>query len=635
MTLSRRRVGFVLVVLGSILIAAWVIHVGLTIRSLQEDVNQLRAVAAKSDIAAACQILGRTEDDVRALQSETGVLIALAPLFRWMPSVGNDLDAVPHLVTAANPLMDAGSTLCDAFSRSGVRDLSLVTVARALADNPSNLQQAAAAVAKAERGMSPVQSDALSPLLSSRIATVQRLLPLGRGGLELAGQMSWLAGFDRPRTYLLVALNEDELRPGGGFISGVGQVQVDAGRVTAMVFRDSYAVDDFTKPYPVPPEPLTALQGIDQWVFRDANWSPDFPTAARQAIELYRPSGALAPIDGVIAVDQRAFQELVGAVGPLQLPDVPEPVTGANAISYMRRSWAPSDGNVTGDWWLKRKSFMGPLAEAMRGRIETGAFDKMALAQTLLRLLEGKHIQVFVNQPDAAAVLHAQGWDGSLARPIGDYLMVVDANLGYNKVNANVRQSLTYHVDLRASPPRGEISLVYTNTTSIAYPCVPEIRYDPVYDQMANRCYWDYVRVLVPFTTRLDEATRIPVAASALWRKTEDSGVVTTRPLSESNLLSLEAIMVLPTTSSQTRRYTLTLGDSIVQWDGNIGTYRLQIQKQAGTSAYPVVVSVDLPEAAALLEAQPWPAAIQDRTMMFQFSLDRDYSILLRFERRR
>ncbi len=41
--------------------------------------------------------------------------------------------------------------------------------------------------------------------------------------------------------------------------------------------------------------------GIDLWVFRDSNWSPDFPTAARQAVALYRP-GQPVSVDGVVAL---------------------------------------------------------------------------------------------------------------------------------------------------------------------------------------------------------------------------------------------------------------------------------------------------------------------------------------------
>ncbi|MCI0475639.1 MAG: DUF4012 domain-containing protein [Anaerolineales bacterium] len=630
--ITWRRIGSLIIVLGLLILSAWIVRLAWSAQSLKIHFDQVRETAKQADLAPTCEALWALQNDVTDLRRDAGGLIALAPLFRWLPVVGNDLDAAPRLLAAGDDLAEAGSLVCESFARSGVREVSLGGVMRVFADNQAIVQQAAARATRAEQTLSSISSDALSPLLSSRVQTLQRAMPLLRAGLQLATLAPHLGGFDQPRTYLVLGLNEDELRPGGGFITGVGEVRVEAGRLSAMVFRDSYAADDFSKPYPEPPEPLYRLLGVEQWVLRDSNWSPDFPTAARQALALYRSGTPTPTMDGVIAFDQLALQELIGAVGPIRVPDSNEPITRANVVAYMRHAWAPSDGKFTGAWWLKRKSFMGTLADAARQRIETGAFDKIALAETTMRLLEGKHIQIFVDRPEAAAILRDQKWDGALEPSAGDYLMIVDANLGYNKVNARVRQSATYNVDLRAQPPRAELTLVYTNTATTNVPCVPEARYDPVYEQMANRCYWDYVRVFVPASSRLDDATRIPLPANALWRKTADSGAVIARP--DGALQSFEATMILPTAQSQTRRYAWTLADHIVQREGNFARYDLYWQKQAGIPGYPVTLTVRLPLGYALIEAQPRPTTFEAGVPVFRFTLDRDQNIRLRLERR-
>ena len=219
----------------------------------------------------------------------------------------------------------------------------------------------------------------LSYSLASRAPLIDGALPLVQAGLSGAPLAPDLLGQDRPRTYLVLALNEDELRPGGGFISGAGEVQVQAGRVISMTFQDSYQADDYSLPYPDPPDPLRRYLGVDLWVFRDSNWSPDFPTAVKQALELYRPKHPVN-VDGVIALDQHAVQALVGAVGPLTVPGATEPVSGDNVLAYIRRAWGPADGNLGGDWWAKRKSFMGPLAAAAMQRLQSGQVDWKALA---------------------------------------------------------------------------------------------------------------------------------------------------------------------------------------------------------------------------------------------------------------
>ena len=44
-------------------------------------------------------------------------------------------------------------------------------------------------------------------------------------------------------------------------LSGVGEVRLEAGQLVTMTFRDSYAVDDFTQPYPALPEPMQRFMG--------------------------------------------------------------------------------------------------------------------------------------------------------------------------------------------------------------------------------------------------------------------------------------------------------------------------------------------------------------------------------------
>ena len=56
--------------------------------------------------------------------------------------------------------------------------------------------------------------------------------------------------------------------------------------------------------------PMRDYMGIDLWVFRDSNWSPDFPVAARQAISLYTQTRG-GTIDGVVALNQQVVEALL------------------------------------------------------------------------------------------------------------------------------------------------------------------------------------------------------------------------------------------------------------------------------------------------------------------------------------
>ena len=244
-----------------------------------------------------------------------------------------------------------------------------------------------------------------------QLALLETVLPLADEGLAWFEVVPALAGADAERTYLVLVLNEGELRPGGGFITGVGELRVKAGQIASMRFSDSYAVDDFTQPYPPAPAAFERFMNIDLMVFRDSNWSPDFPTAVRQGLELYRPDYPVT-VDGVVAVDQYATQQLIDVIGPLMLPGEDTPLTGAGLLDFIYATWSPEDGTFDRAWWETRKSIMAPLADAMLARIESGEIDWLKLVETGQRLLAEKHVQVYLADADARARLAARGGMG-------------------------------------------------------------------------------------------------------------------------------------------------------------------------------------------------------------------------------
>ena len=638
--LPARQIGWGLLVLGAILLLVWaalLASAGLSLRGHLSTAQALLQDPGKVDLPAACVLMQDLRRDVVTLRDEAGGLAGLAPALAWLPRYGGDLRAAPQLLAIADGLSETGAIGCAAFAEAvpvdgGSAMPSLEQAAQILSDNKQSFQAGLAATRRAQAAASQLDLATLSPGLAQKLALLDRGLPLAETGLSFAVDAPDLLGFTRPHTYLVLALNEDELRPGGGFITGAGEVRIEAGRVVTMTFRDSYAVDDFSLPYPDPPDALRRVMAIDLWVFRDSNWSPDFPTAARQAIELYRP-GYPVQVDGVVALDQHAVQALVGALGSIAVPGEKALVTGDNIIAFIHNAWAPEDGRLDRQWWAQRKSFMGPLAQAAFQRVQSGQVDWSALAQTVMGLLDEKHLLAYLDDTSAAAALAERGWDGALHQTAGDFLMVVDANLGYNKVNARVKQSLDYQVDLHATPPRVDLTLTYTHTGVSSRPCVPEVRYDVVYDQMMDRCYWDYLRLYVPQDTRLLDATRIPLPGDLIYSGEAQSGEVTVAPAAEGPWTELGVLNLLRPSAVQTRFFALALPDSVVQWQGDEGSYTLHVQKQPGTDGYPVALHVQLPEQSQLVSAAPSPVATAAGRVEFRLLLDRDRDVQIHWRK--
>ena len=267
-----------------------------------------------------------------------------------------------------------------------------------------------------------------------------------------------LMGVSGPRTYLIVAQNEDELRPTGGFISGAGLLRLNEGAVESLSFLSSDVVDDWqSKPYDLPPSPFQEFLGMDIFLFRDTNFWPDFPSSAERMMGSYSYGQDVA-LDGVIAVDQQFLRNLLEVAGPLSVSELATTVDAANVISELRAAWEPAADDT--DWIANRKSFMGPLAAALFQKLtsEPGSVDLVWLAQVMAEAAEQRHFQVYVRDPAAQNALLEAGWAGEHVNTVGqDFLLVTDTNMGFNKVNAAVARSIDYAVSLNGDGSVGSM----------------------------------------------------------------------------------------------------------------------------------------------------------------------------------
>ncbi len=554
------------------------------------DLQQLEGLAGEPSLAA----LPALQADLAALETHlVGARAAarpflwLAPAFGWLPQVGPTVRAGPPLLDMAVELAGGGRQAVDALAPmagllasrgQGGEDL-LARAVPMLASAQPSLAQADARLAAAEAARSAIRGP-LHPKLAPQLERLDRILPLARAGLQVAQVAPGLLGNDGPRSYLVLAQNNHELRATGGFISGVGFVRLERGQITDLKLGDSYAVDNFQQPHPAPPAALSEQMGAQLLVLRDSNWSPDFPTSAQVARALYQQDQGAAT-DGAIALDLEAVRLLVVALGPLDVPGMDGPVTADNVIEQMKQAWAaPSttEGTVVQgggtEWWLKRKDFMGDMVAAMMAKLQGGGdLNAVALARALLEMLDRRHLQIAVDEPTLADLLAKRGWDGGLRPPAsGDFLAVVDSNVGFNKVNAAVQQQIAYRAEQAAQGLTATLVMTYSHT---AQPlageelCDRSPRYGDSYDNLIRRCYWDYVRVYAPGGSELLES-------AGLDRIATERGERGTTVFAGSFLMRPGEV------------YTVTVHYRLPELSAT--PYRLMVRKQAGTLALPLHV---------------------------------------------
>ena len=589
MTLRKWLSRLLLALLGLLLIwLAWsAARTALAAREALADLRQLEALAVRPSTDALPALranLAGLETHLAATQAAGRPFLAVAPALGWLPQVGPTVRDAPALLAMAIELAGGGREALEALApvtellnQRGQGDL-LARAVPALQAAAPGLAPAEARLVRAEALRATIRGP-LHPKLAPQMARLDRLLPLAHAGLRLAQTAPALLGAGGARTYLVLAQNNHELRGTGGFISGVGVIQLEGGRIAQLKLGDSYAVDNFRQPHPPAPAALAEQMGAQMLLLRDSNWSPDFPTSSQVARALYQQDQGVAT-DGALSLDLEAVRLLVGALEPLSVPGMAEPVTAKNVIDLMKRSWeapAASQGTVqeakTSDWWAKRKDFMGEMVAAALGKLQGGGeLNPVRLVTALLAMLDGRHLQLAVDDSTLAAVLAERGWDGGLRLPAqGDFLAVVDSNVGFNKVNAAVRQEIAYRVAADTGRLTATLTLTYTHPMPPqAGPCDRTPRYGDSYDDLIRRCYWDYLRVYVPAGSEL-------LAAEGLDRPQTERG--------EGGATLFSAAFVLKPSEQRviTLRYRLP---AAVTND----PYRLAVRKQAGTLAVPLRV---------------------------------------------
>jgi hypothetical protein len=339
----------------------------------------------------------------------------------------------------------------------------------------------------------------------------------------------------------------------------------------------------------------------------------------------------------VIAIDQTFLQMLIRVVGPLEIAELGQTISGDNVIGLLRSSWSIQEGQSTNEWFNSRKAFMGPMAAAVRDRLEQdpGSIDVRAMARMVNEAISGKHLQLYLRDPQVSAVLYELGWDGRLENGSGqDVLMVVETSMGFNKSRPLVENRIAYHVTL-AEDGGGQaaLSLNYRHLgqdqgqgCEQASPYTGGIQYE----SLINDCYWNYLRVYGPAGSELIEASEHPAPAEwfisgRAWNG--QASVVTGDP---SGLAVFANFFVLPRAATLDASFRYRLPAAVSQEQGmGQKEYHLTVYKQAGLGSQPLEVTVTLPAGAQLISAEPTPNRLTGQEVVFVTSLDSNLDFVL------
>ena len=604
-------------------------------RLVQQDTAQMRSMLSApgtrlARIKAAGPALATLRQDFLTLKGQTEPFLWLGPRLSWVPKYGGDLASAQDLMNMADALLATADVsyqaVSPAFAGSSSSSLDPAQLTEVLLKAQPHFIEAQRQLVQAQLFRDRLAIDSLTPEVRTLILKdIDPLLPLAREGLSMAEELPRLLGAtsEGPKTYLILVENEDERRPTGGYISAAGTLRVDRGHIGDMNLQDIYSFDNWIKPYPVAPWQLQTYMHIPVLTLRDTSWFTDFPTAAAYARSLYAYYADAQPVNGVIEFDQQMLVEILGVTGPITLAGVPYPINVDNLKAYMIASKTPP-ANAPPGW--NRKDFMGPVAKAVMDKIIGGDIPAEKLFTFLLQVLDERHLLLQLDSPTMTDMLAKYRWDGAVRPQQGDFLMAVDANVGYNKTNKVVQSNMVYDVDLtRPAAPVGLLTVVHKNN---ANPVIcNQYRHDPLPTEWyypITDCYWNYMQIYKASGTKLLDAT--PQFVPASWTIGGKDVPARVDDLLNDGINGVQAFgtfQVVPGGESVSTSFRFALPASLLQSGTNQSIYHLLVQKQAGSLAVPIIIRVHLPNRASVQSA-PAGAVVQGNNILYQTELRTD-----------
>jgi hypothetical protein len=334
--------------------------------------------------------------------------------------------------------------------------------------------------------------------IKDQLKELKAQLELGRDliskTLPIVRLLPAFSGYPEEVHYLIMFQNNDELRPTGGFLGSYARLDIaNFGEIKKLEASDIYHLDmpSIGKTSYEAPAPITKYLGVENWYLRDSNWSPDWPTAAKQIENMFQAesiaAGQIEPeLNGVLAITPDFVANLLRITGPITIRgEVYAPENMQALLQYNVEIAYREEGISSWD----RKEIINELITELEKRLVNLPLSSYPeLINRLSMSLERKDLLLYFNNPAIQSVALSLGGAGEIKNTENDYFMVVDANLAAFKSDAVVRKNIYYKLKEENNRLKSSLKLNYYHEGD--------------FDWRTTR-YRSYTRILAPLGAEL------------------------------------------------------------------------------------------------------------------------------------
>jgi hypothetical protein len=429
-------------------LAAVAVHSGDLDSAVTDATNGLTALEGGESDAAVDELNDARDKFDSAAATFNGPLLFLS---RAVPVVSQH-------VAAVGDMAEKGANLADSAARAaGIVDYETVLLPAGGVDL-ATLRAYRDPIIRSDRAVTDAlvaveerSSPWLVAPLTDRMDTLEDELLEVAPDTELArlalDALPALLGGDAPRRYLVLFGTPAEARDLGGHIGHYAELEADDGTIS--LTETGPIIDLWTAEGAEFRELLDPASYPDSFIANrpqdfPQNWgaTPDLPTAARAAAELYPQSGG-NPIDGVAYIDPEGIAALLEITGPVTVPGLPFVLDADNAVEYLvaDQYTIHEDGG---------SAVLTDLLEEVFSELTTLALPGPdRLGDILGPATRGGHLQFWSFGEDDAPLLDRVGLSGRLpaVAPGQDFLSVLTSNANPNKIDRYLERNITHDVE--------------------------------------------------------------------------------------------------------------------------------------------------------------------------------------------
>jgi hypothetical protein len=465
----------------------------------------------------------------------------------------------------------------------------------------------------------------LTPALENSLTPLYELIPDLLTSIDVLVPFAAIApqygGLQSDKQFLVLFLNNMELRPGGGFIGVYGLMVMRDGQIANMVTGDSYSIDAYVQgheDYHVnPPPPLVSYLNQPVWYFRDAAWSPDFEQSARDAVQLLRQEVAyggqpVPEIHGVVGITPTFISRLLDFTGPITVEGQTFTSTNVGDLLEYQVEQGFVDQGLPAE---QRKEIVSKLTEQMVDELLAMPPSSWPdLFRALHAGFDQKEFALMSYDTKTQAALEDNGWAGVL-NPAGsdDVLMVVDANLAALKTDPVVKRSVDYHVNKQGDHYQATATIKYDHRGSFNW---------------KTTRYRTYTRIFVPQGAKL-----LAASGSLKDDKTRNPGLApgSVDIADEFGMTSFGAFIAIEPGQSGTLSFTYELPSTVTSAIEH-GAYRLLALKQLGAGDNLLTLNLDFGTTLASATPAEDPDDFGDKTYTVTTQLETDQLFTVRLD---